>query len=429
MYTAIIIAFVVGYILIATEHLIKIDKAASALFTGVICWSMIALGHLFPEGHGHTLDAEVMHHLGDIGGILFFLLGAMTIVELIDTYHGFSIITKKINSRNKVTLLWVLGLITFFMSSVLDNLTTAIVMSSLIRKIIKDKNDLWIFAGVVIIAANAGGAWTPIGDVTTIMLWIAGHLTTGVILKSLVLPSLVCLIIPLIFFSITFKGQLPPKEAEDSEHEAYHVPEYQKRVVFFTGVGALLFVPIFKTLTHLPPFLGILLGLSVLWFITEIFHIKLSEHIHKEKKSVAAVLKKVDSGSVLFFLGILLAVSALRTGGQLQDMSTFLNDNLGGNNYLLNTIIGLLSAIVDNVPLVAGAMGMYSGVFPTDHEFWQLLAYCAGTGGSILIIGSAAGVAVMGIFHIDFMWYARKIALPALLGYLGGIATYWLMFN
>jgi Na+/H+ antiporter NhaD/arsenite permease-like protein len=428
MYLAIIVVFILGYILIATEHLVHIDKAASALFTGVVCWALIALGHLNVEG-GLSIEGEVMHHIGEIGGILFFLMGAMTIVELIDTYHGFTLITDKINSRNKIVLLWVLGAITFFMSAALDNLTTSIVMASLLRKIIKEKEDLWIFAGVIIIAANAGGAWTPIGDVTTIMLWIGGHLTAANVMLKLIVPSLVCLIIPLIYFSIKAKGNLGDKPVADHKEEKYHVSEFEKKTVFIVGVGALLFVPIFKTITHLPPFLGILFGLSVLWFVTEMFHFKLQDHLQKEGRSVASVLKKVDTSSILFFLGILLAVSALQTAGHLGDMSNILNESFKGNIFMMNGVIGVLSAIVDNVPLVAGAMGMYSGVYVVDHSFWELLAFCAGTGGSILIIGSAAGVAIMGILKIDFIWYAKKISLPALLGYLGGMLTFWLMFN
>jgi len=428
MYLAIIIVFVLGYILIATEHVVHIDKAASALFTGVVCWALIALGHLSVEG-GLPLEGEIMHHIGEIGGILFFLLGAMTIVELIDTYHGFTLITDRINSRNKVVLLWTLGIITFFMSAALDNLTTAIVMASLLRKIIKEKEDLWIFGGVIIIAANAGGAWTPIGDVTTIMLWIGGHLTTANVMMKLIVPSLVCLVIPLAYFSLKAKGNLDEKPVVDKQDEKYHVSDFEKKTVFLVGVGALLFVPIFKTITHLPPFLGILFGLSVLWFVTEMFHFKLQDHLKKEARSVASVLKKIDTSSILFFLGILLAVSALQTAGHLGDMSTVLNDSFKGNIFMMNGVIGILSAIVDNVPLVAGAMGMYSGVYPVDHSFWELLAFCAGTGGSILIIGSAAGVAIMGILKIDFIWYAKKISFPALLGYIGGMLAFWLMFN
>lgn len=428
MFTAILIVFILGYLLIATEHVVHIDKAASAIFTGVVCWALLALGHL-TQGGTHGLEDEVMHHLSDIASILFFLMGAMTIVELVDTYHGFTLITDHINSRNKVVLLWILGVITFFMSAALDNLTTSIVMASLLKKLIKEKHDLWIFAAVIIIAANAGGAWTPIGDVTTIMLWIGGHLTTANVMMKLIVPSLVCLVIPLVYFSITSKGDLGDKPAADHKSENYAVSELHKRVVFGVGVGALLFVPVFKSITHLPPFLGILFGLSILWFVTELFHIKLKDHIKKESHSVAAVLKKVDTGSILFFLGILLAVSALQTAGHLAKMSDILNTTFNGDIYMMNGIIGILSAIVDNVPLVAGAMGMYSGVYPTDHSFWELLAYCAGTGGSILIIGSAAGVAIMGIFKIDFIWYAKKVALPALLGYLGGILAFWLMFN
>jgi Na+/H+ antiporter NhaD/arsenite permease-like protein len=425
MYIAIIVVFILGYLLIATEHTVKIDKAATALFTGVTLWTMLAIGHFSGE---MAIDETVLHDLSGIAAILFFLLAAMAIVELVDTYHGFSIITDRLNSKNKLKLLWILSIITFFLSAILDNMTTAIVMSSLLRKILKDKKDLWIFAGMVIIAANAGGAFTPIGDVTTIMLWIKGYVTTQSIIVKLAIPSLLCLFVPLAIVSFKAKGVLAETSLEDTVGHDYTVSETEKWTVFIIGVGSLLFVPIFKMLTHLPPFIGILMGLSVLWIVTELFHFKKEDRHQRDKRSVGAVLKKVDTSSVLFFLGILLAVAALGAGGQLKDMSDVLNNAFSGNIYVINTLIGLLSAVVDNVPLVAGSMVMYDGIYPVDHHFWNLLAYCAGTGGSIFIIGSAAGVAVMGILKIDFMWYAKNIAFAALMGYIAGIAAYWIMF-
>lgn len=302
-------------------------------------------------------------------------------------------------------------------------LTTAIVMSALLKKMIADKKDLWLFAGMLIIAANAGGAWSPIGDVTTIMLWIGGQVTAGNIVVKLILPSLVCLLVPLGIISFKLKGNIKKPNIHLEKKEKPNVNTFEKRLVFFLGLGALLFVPIFKTVTHLPPFMGILFGLGVMWVVTEIIHRK-KEIAHKNSLSIVGVLQKIDTPSILFFLGILLAVASLQTGGHLSDMALFL-DNKFHNIYVINTIIGVLSAIVDNVPLVAGAMGMYSvETYPVDHTFWELLAYCAGTGGSILIIGSAAGVAIMGTLKINFIWYLRKISLLALAGYLAGVLTY-----
>ena len=326
-----------------------------------------------------------------------------------------------------------LSFLTFFFSAVLDNLTTAIVMSALLKKLIKDKKDLWLFAGVIIIAANAGGAWSPIGDVTTIMLWIGGQITATKIIYALVLPSIVCLLVPLGYLAISVKGDIErPEESEFSEHIINPATDKEKKIVFFLGVTALLFVPVFKTVTHLPPFVGILLGLGVIWVVTELMHSS-KNHEEKHRLSVVGVLRRVDVPSVLFFLGILMAVASLSSAGHLIMLANFLETNVG-DMYVVNIIIGLLSSIVDNVPLVAGAMGMYeigpeiAGIsYPVDHQFWQFLAYCAGTGGSCLIIGSAAGVAVMGIIKIDFMWYLRRISLLALVGYLSGALTYYLL--
>ena len=429
--TIMIIVFVLGYMAIALEHPIKVDKAASALLIGGICWALYA----FSGVDAHHMNEHLSHHLVDIAEILFFLLGAMTIVELIDAHEGFSIITDKITTNKKVALMWILSLITFFFSAALDNLTTAIVMSALLTKLIKDKEDLWMFAGMVILSANAGGAWSPIGDVTTIMLWIGGQVSAANIITSVFLPSVVCALVPLIYLSFRLKGSVTrPEKIELSEHAIDPTTPFERNLVFGMGVAGLLFVPIFKTITHLPPYVGMLLSLGVLWLVTEIIH-RSKNHEQKSQLSVIGVMKKVDVPTIFFFLGILLAVAALQSAGQLDIVANYLSDTFNGQSvegiYIINMIIGLLSSIVDNVPLVAGAMGMYpiaeTGLYAADGMFWEFLAYCAGTGGSVLIIGSAAGVAVMGILKIDFIWYVKNISLLALMGYLAGAATYILM--
>jgi len=426
-----IIVFVLGYMAIALEHPIKVDKAASALLIGGICWAIYA----FSGVDAHHMNEHLSHHLVDIAEILFFLLGAMTIVELIDAHEGFSIITDKITTNKKVALMWILSLITFFFSAALDNLTTAIVMSALLTKLIKDKEDLWMFAGMVILSANAGGAWSPIGDVTTIMLWIGGQVTANNIITSVFLPSVVCALVPLIYLTFKLKGEITrPVIVESKEHYIDPTTPFERNLIFYMGVSGLLFVPIFKTITHLPPYVGMLLSLGLLWFVTEVLH-RSKNHEQKSQLSVIGVMKKVDVPTIFFFLGILLAVAALQTAGQLDIVANYLSDTFNGQStegiYIINMIIGLLSSIVDNVPLVAGAMGMYpiaeTGFYATDGVFWEFLAYCAGTGGSVLIIGSAAGVAVMGILKIDFIWYVKNISLLALIGYLSGAATYILM--
>ena len=425
--TLMIIIFILGYLAIALEHPLKIDKAASALIIGGLGWGLFA----FSGVDHHHMNEHLSHHLVDIGEILFFLLGAMTIVELIDAHQGFSIITNKITTNNKVALMWILSLITFFFSATLDNLTTAIVMSALLAKLIKDKKDLWMFAGVIIFTANAGGAWSPIGDVTTIMLWIGGQVTASNIITSIFIPSVVCAVVPLIYLSFRLKGKIiRPEMITLKEHQINPTTPFERNLIFYLGLLGLLFVPFFKTITHLPPYIGMLLSLGVLWLTTEIIH-KSKNHEEKSELSVIGVLKKVDVPTIFFFLGILLAVAALQSAGQLDIVANYLNKTFNGDIYIINIIIGLLSSIVDNVPLVAGAMGMYeitpTGNFAIDGAFWEFLAYCAGTGGSVLIIGSAAGVAVMGILKIDFIWYLKNISLLALIGYLSGAVTYILM--
>lgn len=433
MYLALLAVFVIGYLFIALEHTVKIDKAATALLTGTLCWVLFILGR---DGFLASVDGEeaiafvnegLKENLGEIAEILFFLLGAMTIVEIIDAHEGFSVITDRITTTNRVKLLWILCLLTFFLSAALDNLTTAIVMSTLLRKLISERKDLWLFAGLLIIAANAGGAWSPIGDVTTIMLWIGGQVTAMNIISEIFLPSVVCLLVPLGITSLRLKGTI--STIQEPQFEGAHhttISNFDKKFVFSLGIGALLFVPIFKTLTHLPPFMGILLGLSVVWITTELLHRNKSME-QRRILSISKVLQRIDTPSILFFLGILTAVGALQSAGHLADMSRLLDANFN-SIYAINAIIGVLSSIVDNVPLVAGTMGMYTlETYPTDDNFWELLALCAGTGGSILIIGSAAGVAIMGILKIDFMWYLKHISLLAFLGYVAGILTFMLI--
>ena len=426
MLTLMIVIFVLGYLAIALEHPIKVDKAASALITGVLVWTLFVLS----GADQHFIEEQLLHHLSEISSILFFLLGAMTIVELVDAHEGFSIITDKITTKNRVKLLWIVSVLTFFFSAALDNLTTTIVMVSLLRKLIDDKYERWFFAGIVVVAANAGGAWSPIGDVTTTMLWIGGQLTTMTIIKTLIVPSIVAMLVPLTVLSFTMKGEIVRPVEVGNEDDSDPTTAFERNLIFFLGVAGLLFVPVFKTLTHLPPFMGMMLSLGVLWLVTEIIH-RSKNKADKSQLSVIGVLRKIDTASVLFFLGILLAVAGLQSAGHLAVMAQNLNEWFGGDIYAINIVIGLLSAIVDNVPLVAGSMGMYEitsvGNFAQDGVFWQFLAFCAGTGGSALIIGSAAGVAAMGLEKIDFVWYLKKISILALLGYFAGAGTYILM--
>ena len=418
MTAIIVIVFIVGYLAIAFEHPIRINKAASALLTGVICWSIYAL-----SGSDKELVSEnLSHHLSDISGILFFLLGAMVIVELIDAHDGFEIITERIQSTNKKKLVWIIGIITFFLSAILDNLTTTIVMVSLLRKLIPSHKDRLILAGLVVISANAGGAWSPIGDVSTTMLWMGHQVTTVNIIIKTILPSVVCFVIPAFIMSMQMKGFI---ERDESKKEKLLSTSHERKAVFFIGLACLLFVPVFKTITHLPPYMGIIFGLGLMWVTTEMVHSGKDES-EKGLLSVNHALRKIDTPSILFFLGILLAVSALQSTGILTTVSNSLDKSIG-NISIITIIIGFLSAIVDNVPLVAAAQGMYSlDQYPTDHFFWEFLAYCSGTGGSILIIGSAAGVAAMGMEKIQFGWYLKKIAWLAIIGYLAGAIVFLL---
>jgi Na+/H+ antiporter NhaD/arsenite permease-like protein len=432
METLLIVLFVLGYLAIALEHQIRVDKAASALLLGGVCWTLLVFAgdSLFPGLAAADVPRTVEHglaeHLSEISSILFFLLGAMTIVELIDAHSGFRVITDRIHTTNRVALLWVVGSLTFLLSAVLDNLTTAIVVSALLKKVMRERDDLWTFGGVVIIAANAGGAWSPIGDVTTIMLWIGGQISALNVVKVVLLPSVVCLVIPLLVLSVTLKGDFERVPALGSgSHRVDPAEAREQWIMLSGGILGLLFVPVFKTVTHLPPYIGMLISLGVLWVLNEFIH-RSKDHDHRRSLSVAQILTRVDVPTVLFFLGILLAVGALQMAGVLADVAAYLDQHLG-DVFLISTVIGILSAVVDNVPLVAGAIGMYPlSQFPQDHIFWELLAYTAGTGGSLLIIGSAAGVAVMGVLHIDFMWYLRRISLLAASGYFAGIGAFYL---
>ena len=461
MFIIMVVVFVLGYLAIALEHPLHVDKAVPALMIGTLLWvlyiigafdiftaglsdawnSFVANGHGDEEAQGieamrhFIVENQIIHHLGEISEILFFLLGAMTIVEITDQHDGFKVITDRIRTTNRVKLLWILSFITFFMSAALDNLTTTIVMVALLRKLVADKTTRWFFASMVVLAANAGGAWSPIGDVTTIMLWIGGQVTTLNIILKVFIPSLLTMVIPLFLLSFSQRGNVTRPEIK-GKVESLTTP-FERRLMLILGVSGLLFVPVFKSVTHLPPYQGMLLSLSVIWLVTELLHVK-KPHEIKRQLSVMMIVKRVEMPTIFFFLGILSAVAALQSAGQLTVLASWLDEHLK-SMYLIDLAIGFLSAVVDNVPLVAGAMGMYpitdpaaislmtdpaaahyAAYFTQDGLFWEFLAYCAGTGGSILIIGSAAGVAAMGMEKIDFIWYLKRISLLAILGYLAG---------
>lgn len=487
-----VIIFIIGYVMIATEHSIHINKTASALLIGMLCWGLYAVwpaehlkidtsktvvelsrdadlakrnpalsSYFFtiqqnhmedvyrdpigmadkltipaeetPEHVQHYVQHGLAHHLFDLAGILLFLLGAMTIVEVMDAHGAFQVITSRISATNKVKLLWVVSIVTFFLSSALDNLTTAIVMIAVIRTLISETEIKWLFGGFIIIAANAGGAWSPIGDVTTTMLWNNGQLPDSVALMSnIFLPSIASLVVPLIFASIFMRGSVtrPEKAVHVPGHSTAKVSNFERNLVFALGLGGLLFVPVWKTITHLPPYTGMMFSLGVLWLVAELMQKKKKDD-EKTGLSAISALQRIDTSSVLFFLGILMAVAALQEVGHLASAAGFLDTALNGNLFTVNISIGLLSAIIDNVPLVAAAQGMYPVTEGTDFaangSFWQFLAFCAGTGGSILIIGSAAGVAVMGLEKISFGWYLKRVSLYALVGYFAGAAVFYFM--
>jgi Na+/H+ antiporter NhaD/arsenite permease-like protein len=414
----IIAIFVLGYAAIALEQRLKINKAASALLTGVLCWTVYVLF----AANREAVAEQLLHHLGDLSGILFFLLGAMTIVEIIDAHDGFEVITRRITTHSKRTLLWIICLLTFFLSAALDNLTTAIVMASMVRKLLADKKDRMFLVGMIVIAANAGGAWSPIGDVTTTMLWIGGRITSGNIVVSLIVPSLVCLLAPLTVVSFMVKGKATRPASDETKSNRINL-RFERHLVLFAGLVLLIMVPVFKTVTHLPPYMGILLALGILWVITAFIH-KEKDVEEKQQLSVEQALRTIDAPSILFFLGILMAVASLESTHLLTHFAQLLNQRIA-NQSLIVMSIGVLSAIVDNVPLVAATMGMYDlRNFPPDSYLWEFIAYCAGTGGSLLIIGSAAGVAVMGIEKISFFWYLKRIGWLAALGYCAGAGVY-----
>ena len=407
--------FIIGYLAIAFENSLRLNKAASALITGVFCWLLYFINvHLTEEA-----SKSLFYHLGEISSVLFFLLGAMTIVQLIDSYGGFDIITGKIKTKNKRTLLAIITILTFFLSALLDNLTTAIVMTSISSKLLKDKEDKLWFGGMIIIAANAGGVWSPMGDVTTTLLWIGGQITAPNIIFKTFVPSLVVWLIPLAIVSGRFKG----KELQRTEN-INNASVKDGNIILISGIILLLFVPAFKILTHMPPFMGMLLALSFMWIITSFLHFKNIDGTQKKIITPSEALQKIDTPSILFFLGILLAVSALESFGLLKNIAIFLDSTLK-NYYLVGGLLGMLSAVVDNVPLVAATQGMYDlSQYPTDHSFWEFIALTTGVGGSIIIIGSAAGVAVMGIEKISFMWYLKNISWLAALGFIAGVIVF-----
>lgn len=456
MITALIIIFVIGYLAIALEHPLKVDKTASALLLGMLMWIIYAMGaesvvpfvsadkfqeflSVHPElakksmhmqALEYVLNVDIIEQLGDIMQTLLFLIGAMTIVEMIDVHGGFRVITDRVNTRSKLKLLWVIGGITFFMSAILDNLTTTIVMLMLLRKLITQKDERWLYAGVIVLAANSGGAWSPIGDVTTIMLWVKGNITAPALLTYDLLPSMVSLVVPLLIVGRQLKGELPPQDTVVETNS--FITHKQRNLIFWMGVGALIFVPVFKTFTHLPPFVGMLFALGVMWVFTEIFYNAKMLEQAKELR-LPKVISRVDMPSILFFLGILMAVAVLQCTGILEYTAQFLNDKIH-NVTIIASVLGVLSSVVDNVPLVAATIGMYpvtspdsvgyAADFMVDGKFWELMSYCAGVGGSMLIIGSAAGVIAMGIEKISFGWYLKKFTWVAFLGYFAGILVY-----
>lgn len=458
MQTTLLILFIVGYLVIALEHPLRVDKTATALLLGMTLWIIYALGadsvvpvvsadgfRYFLETHPglegkslaeqslqYVLNVDIVEHLGDIMQTLLFLIGAMTIVEMVDVHGGFRVITDHINTRNKRKLLWIICFTTFFMSAILDNLTTTIVMLMLLRKLITRQDERWIYAGAIIIGANSGGAWSPIGDVTTIMLWVNGNITAPALLSYVLLPSLVSVLVPLLIISRSLKGDLPPRDVVVEKNS--FITARERSTMFYLGVAGLIFVPVFKSITHLPPFVGMLFVLGALWVFTEIFYnSKMLDHARELR--LPKVISRVDMPSILFFLGILMAVAVLQSTGILSSIAGWLDEEIH-NIYLIGTVLGILSSIVDNVPLVAGVMGMYpvsapdaagyAANFVVDGTFWELMSYCAGVGGSILIIGSAAGVIAMGLEKISFGWYLKHFSWVAFLGYIAGIAVYFL---
>ena len=438
----IVVAFCVGYLFIALESVTKVNKAAIALLMFAVCWTLLMFSpeSYFPNLTGqdliNTVSSAIEHHLGSTSTTLFFLMGAMTIVEIVDQNGGFNWVRSALQTRSKRALLWRIAFMTFVLSAILDNLTTSIVMVMILRKLIQDHKDRLVYASLVIIAANSGGAFSPIGDVTTIMLWNKGVITAAGVISEIIVPSIISMVVPAFIMQYMLKGELQIKEEatnEDSTVTVEHLSESQRKSVFFIGVGGLMMVPVFKAITHLPPFVGILLVLSILWTVTEVFYYNLPHENDAEGtgKRVTNLLRNIDMSTILFSLGLLMAVACLEQIGVLTTLGKGLNVAFNNNHYIVTGIIGVLSSIVDNVPLVAGSMGMYpveaAGDMAIDGIFWQLLAYCAGVGGSMLIIGSAAGVVVMGLEKITFGWYMKHITWIAFVGYIAGILSYWVI--
>lgn len=457
MITTLITIFLIGYIAIALEHPLKVDKSATALVLGMLLWVLYALfaEYIVPVAEGQELadyvaahpalaaeslhkqalefivNVKIVESLGDVTQTLFFLIGAMTIVELVDVHGGFSVITDHITTRNKRKLLWVVCLVTFVFSAVLDNMTTTIVMVLLLRKLVEDQHERWLYAGMVVIAANTGGAWSPIGDVTTIMLWVDGNVTSSALISYVLIPSLIAMIVPAVGIMFKLKGQLAPHELTSDDRDPA-ITKGNRTMIFILGVSGLIFVPVFKTLTHLPPFVGMLLVLGILWVVMEIFYDR--KKINPEGQyRLPRVIKRIDMPSILFFLGILMAVSVLEASGILHMCAQWLDETVH-DVFAINVILGAMSSVFDNVPLVAGVIGMYPVAdatatgymqyFTVDGVFWEFLSYCAGVGGSLLIIGSAAGVIAMGLEKINFGWYLKTFSLWALAGFLAGAAVY-----
>lgn len=457
MIFTLICLFFIGYLAIALEHPLRVDKTATALLLGMLLWVIYALNAEFfiSTYHGeefarylmenprvqsasphmqalsYIIDVQIVEAMGDITQTLFFLIGAMTIVELVDVHGGFSIITDHIRTNSKTKLMWILCLTAFFFSAVLDNMTTTIVMIMLLRKLIDDRQERWLYAGLIVIAANCGGAWSPIGDVTTIMLWVKGNVTAPAIIARVTLPSLIAILVPALWISRQLKGRLAPVQCAGPDPNSW-MTHRDKLTIFLLGVTGLILVPVFKSITHLPPFIGMLFVLGILWLYTEIFYNR--RHIKDFKQHrLTTVIKRIDMPSILFFMGILMAVQVLDFSGVLNATAQWLDAKVH-NIYLINIFLGMMSSVFDNVPLVAGVMGMYpiadagavgyAANFIQDGVFWEFLSYCAGVGGSLLIIGSAAGVIAMGLEKISFGWYCKHFTLPALLGYLAGAGVY-----
>lgn len=439
MITAVILAFIIGYVAIVFEHPLHLDKTVPALIMGAVCWALISLGHLdLVDHHGHHIpegtdyydwmSSILIHHIGKVAEILIFLIGAMTIVELIDLHKGFAVITKKISTTSKTKMLWMIAILGFFLSATLDNLASTIVLVSLLRRLVPDKVERLWFVSLAVIAANAGGAWSPIGDVTTTMLWIGDRVSTIGLVKNLVIPSIVCMVVPVFIASMLkpFKGKITISESVLAE-TADEKKLLSSNIMLIAGISGLVFVPIFKTITHMPPYVGMMLSLGVVWLISEYIHPE--EDFSDEKKhlySAHNALSRIEMSSILFFLGILFSVAALESMGVLADLAAWMDRSIPNQDITI-MLLGIASALIDNVPLVAASMGMYHEAM--DAKLWHFVAYCAGTGGSMLIIGSAAGVAAMGMERIDFIWYLRKISWLAFIGFLAGAVTFLVLYG